>query len=187
MRNSIDFIMKNLSEMNKLWTRMQGNKKNSRREKERQDLKVLVGENVTRLSHLEGVDSETYKDIVMPRLTDLVTSNKDRISQQYLVEVMILAFPDEFHLQNLDMLLVTMTQGLVPQVDVKSAFIRLMDRLAEYANSTPQMAGQEHIFLMFKKHIDVLISQASDDSLESGKKLLDLQAAFLKFTLNCYP
>lgn len=98
VRNSIDFIMKNLSEMNKLWTRMQGNKKNSRREKERQDLKVLVGENVTRLSHLEGVDSDTYKDIVMPRLTDLVTSNKDRISQQYLVEVMILAFPDEFHL-----------------------------------------------------------------------------------------
>ena len=48
---------------------------------------------------------------------------------------MILAFPDEFHLANLDVLLITMTQGLVAQVDVKSAFIRLMDRLAEYANT----------------------------------------------------
>jgi len=47
--------MKNLNEMNKLWIRMQGNKRNAKREKERQDLKVLVGENVTRLSHLEGV------------------------------------------------------------------------------------------------------------------------------------
>lgn len=72
-------------------------------------------------------------------------------------------------------------------MDVKSAFIRLMDRLAEYANSSPQMEAQEHIFLMFKKHIDILIGQATEDSLEGCKKLLDLQAAFLKFTLNCYP
>lgn len=61
-------------------------------------MKVLVGENVTRLSHLEGVDGKTYSTVVLPRLSDLLTSNKDRISQQYLVEVMILAFPDEFHL-----------------------------------------------------------------------------------------
>ena len=50
VKNSMDFIMANLSEMNKLWTRMQGNKTNTKREKERIDLKVLVGENITRLS-----------------------------------------------------------------------------------------------------------------------------------------
>ena len=50
VKNSMNFIMANLSEMNKLWTRMQSNKSNTKREKERIDLKVLVGENITRIS-----------------------------------------------------------------------------------------------------------------------------------------
>lgn len=73
--------MKNLSEMNKLWIRMQGNKRNAKREKERQDLKVLVGENVTRLSQLQGVTEKVYSEQVLPRLIDMIVTNKDKISQ----------------------------------------------------------------------------------------------------------
>jgi vacuolar protein sorting-associated protein 35 len=48
--------MVNLTEMNKLWIRMSGgNKEKPKREKERIDLKVVVGENLLRLSSLEGV------------------------------------------------------------------------------------------------------------------------------------
>jgi vacuolar protein sorting-associated protein 35 len=43
--------------MNKLWIRMSGGSKDKpKREKERIDLKVIVGENILRLSSLEGVN-----------------------------------------------------------------------------------------------------------------------------------
>ena len=57
----INVITRNLSEMNKLWIRMSGKSKDKpRREKERIDLKLTIGENVSRLSSLEGVNSDTY-------------------------------------------------------------------------------------------------------------------------------
>ena len=58
--------------MNKLWIRMQGSKEKTRRERERMDLKVVIGENVTRLSHLEGVTLENYKTKVLPKFLELV-------------------------------------------------------------------------------------------------------------------
>lgn len=44
------------------------------------DLKVTIGENVTRLSNLEGVSLETYKTKVLPEIMNIITSNKDSIS-----------------------------------------------------------------------------------------------------------
>jgi vacuolar protein sorting-associated protein 35 len=58
--------------MNKLWVRMQGSKDKPKREKERIDLKVTVGENLHRLSSLEGVTLEVYQEHVLPKLLDLV-------------------------------------------------------------------------------------------------------------------
>lgn len=66
--DAIDVIIRNLTEMNKLWIRMQGSKEKSRRERERLDLKVTIGENITRLSNLEGVSLETYKSKVLPKI-----------------------------------------------------------------------------------------------------------------------
>jgi len=57
LKDSINCILINLSEMNKLWIRIAGNKENKpKREKERIDLKVTVGENLHRLSSLDGVN-----------------------------------------------------------------------------------------------------------------------------------
>lgn len=52
--------------MNKLWVRMQHqghSKHKEKRERERQELRILVGTNLVRLSQLEGVDVETYKKV----------------------------------------------------------------------------------------------------------------------------
>jgi len=70
--DAIEVIVRNLTEMNKLWIRMQGSKEKSKRERERLDLKVTIGENVTRLSNLEGVTLENYKAKVLPKLLELV-------------------------------------------------------------------------------------------------------------------
>jgi vacuolar protein sorting-associated protein 35 len=36
------------------------------------DLKVVIGENVTRLSNLEGVNLDMYRKNVLPKLLDLI-------------------------------------------------------------------------------------------------------------------
>ena len=81
--DSIEFILTNLSEMNRLWIRMQhtGHVKDKvKREKERSDLRVTVGENIIRLSNLEGVTLEIYKSTVLPKILETVTTAKDTIS-----------------------------------------------------------------------------------------------------------
>ena len=64
--DSIDFIQLNFSEMNKLWVRMQhqGHTRNKeKRERERQELRILVGTNLVRLSQLECIDIHKYQKV----------------------------------------------------------------------------------------------------------------------------
>ena len=66
MKDSIHFILQNFAEMNKLWVRMQHQghtKEKERREKERLELRILVGTNLVRLSQLESIDSELYQKV----------------------------------------------------------------------------------------------------------------------------
>lgn len=66
MQDSIDFVLMNFAEMNKLWVRMQHqghSRDKERREKERQDLRILVGTNLVRLSQLECIDLERYTKV----------------------------------------------------------------------------------------------------------------------------
>ena len=82
--DSLDFILLNFSEMNKLWVRMQYqghtrykylqkiffiiifcliHRDLQRREQERRELRILVGTNLVRLSELECVNVERYKTV----------------------------------------------------------------------------------------------------------------------------
>ena len=64
--DSIDFILLNFSEMNKLWVRMQHqghSRDKQKREQERRELRILVGTNLVRLSQLECIDMEKYKKV----------------------------------------------------------------------------------------------------------------------------
>ncbi len=50
---------------------------------------MTVGENIIRLSSLEGVTYEIYKQTVLPRILDIVVVCKDTLAQQYLMECVI--------------------------------------------------------------------------------------------------
>jgi vacuolar protein sorting-associated protein 35 len=66
VRDSIDFILMNFAEMNKLWVRMQHqghSRDKERREREREELRILVGTNLVRLSQLETVNLDKYKKV----------------------------------------------------------------------------------------------------------------------------
>ena len=65
INDSVDCILRNFVEMNRLWIRMQTTKSHNKelREKERRDLRVLVGMNLSVLSNLEGIDSDYYCNV----------------------------------------------------------------------------------------------------------------------------
>ncbi|PWY92515.1 vacuolar protein sorting-associated protein 35 [Aspergillus heteromorphus CBS 117.55] len=133
MQDSINFVLTNFVEMNKLWVRLQHQGPSREREKrmqERRELELLVGSNVVRLSQL--VDLEGYKSGILQALLEQVVQCRDVLAQEYLLEVITKVFPDEFHLYTLDLLLSAISR-LNPHVDLKKIVIGLMDRLSAYA------------------------------------------------------
>lgn len=78
INDSIDFVLLNFAEMNKLWVRMQHqghSRDREKREKERQELRILVGTNLVRLSQLEGVNVEKYKQVCMAVVTSTLAKH----------------------------------------------------------------------------------------------------------------
>jgi hypothetical protein len=60
-----------------------------RRERERSELRILVGTNLVRLSQLESVNEEDYRRLVLPGILEQVVSCRDAIAQEYLMECII--------------------------------------------------------------------------------------------------
>ncbi|KAF2837721.1 vacuolar protein sorting-associated protein 35 [Patellaria atrata CBS 101060] len=142
LQDSISFILTNFVEMNKLWVRLQHqghSREREQRTKERQELQLLVGSNLVRLSQL--VDLENYKKILAPLLEQVVQC-RDVLAQEYLLEVITQVFPDDFHLHTLDQFL-SATARLNPHVNIKGIVIGLMDRLSAYAQREAQSETPE--------------------------------------------
>ncbi|KAG0360476.1 Vacuolar protein sorting-associated protein 35 [Podila minutissima] len=133
--DSIQFILTNFIEMNKLWVRLQHqghSREREKREMERKELKILVGTNLVRLSQLDSVDLNVYQSTILPSVLEQIVSCKDVIAQEYLMEVIIQVFHDDFHLRTLGPFL-SATAQLHPKVNVKQIVIALIDRLAAHA------------------------------------------------------
>lgn len=185
--DSIEFTLQNFGEMNKLWVRMQHQgamKDRERREKERRNLKQLVGMNLVRLSQMSGVNLETYKEVVLPRILEQIVNCKDAIAQEYLMDCIIQVFPDDFHLQTLETFLTTCGQ-LHDKVNVKDIIITLMTRLASYAKAQPDSFPDDFdMFPIFHSKSGSIISSTEKIALID---VLSLQVALISFTSKCYP
>ncbi|KAI0825328.1 vacuolar protein sorting-associated protein 35 [Trametes gibbosa] len=135
LQDSINFVLTNFIEMNKLWVRLQHqghSREREKREMERKELRILVGTNLVRLSQLDGVDLDMYQKLILPSILQQIVVCKDVIAQEYLMEVVIQVFTDEFHLYTLGPFL-SATAQLHPKVNIKQIVIALIDRLAAYA------------------------------------------------------
>jgi vacuolar protein sorting-associated protein 35 len=193
--------VQNFVESNRLWVRLQlgGSKDKKKREKERQDLRILVGINLVRLSQLEGLDVGEYKTNVLPSVLEEVVGCKDTIAQSYLMDCIIQVFPDEFHLATLELFLKSCLQ-LKEKVNVRSILESLMDRLASYAaahtgggaapaTSLVGAAGGPLAELgsSFKKLNDSISTLIDERSNISLTEILRLQTALTSYALKCFP
>merc|ERR1719242_2455855 len=69
----IDFILDNFGEMNRLWVRMQHQgavRDRTRREKERLQLRMLIGTTLRRLVEISVVSCSVYKQYVLGKVSE---------------------------------------------------------------------------------------------------------------------
>ncbi|XP_047319966.1 vacuolar protein sorting-associated protein 35A-like [Impatiens glandulifera] len=187
--DAVDFVVQNFTEMNKLWVRMQHQgptRDKEKREKERNELRDLVGKNLHVLSQIEGVDLEMYKETVLPRILEQVVNCKDDIAQYYLMDCIIQVFPDEYHLQTLEILLGACPQ-LQASVDIKTVLSRLMERLSNYAASSTEVLPEFLQVEAFKKLSSAIgkVIEAQVDMPIVG--VVTLYSSLLTFSLHVHP
>ncbi|ORX61609.1 vacuolar protein sorting-associated protein 35 [Hesseltinella vesiculosa] len=135
IQTSIRFTLTNFIEMNKLWIRLQHYGHSRDREKrlvERNELRILIGANIERLSQLENLSLPIYQADVLPGLMDEIINCKDVLAQEYLMDVCLQVFPDDFHLRTLDHLFAT-TAKLHPRTNIKQIILALIKRLTVFA------------------------------------------------------
>ncbi|KAG6591260.1 Vacuolar protein sorting-associated protein 35B, partial [Cucurbita argyrosperma subsp. sororia] len=186
---AVEFVLQNFTEMNKLWVRIQLQgpaRLREKQEKERSELRDLVGKNLHVLSQIEGVDLEMYKQTVLPRVLEQVVNCKDELSQYYLMDCIIQVFPDEYHLQTLETLL-----GVCPQlqatVDIRMVLSQLMDRLSNYAVSNADVIPEFlHVeaFAKLSNAIGKVIEAQVDMPIVGA---ITLYVSLLSFTLRVHP
>jgi vacuolar protein sorting-associated protein 35 len=196
--DTLRFIIQNMDEMNRLWIRLGsdvlGNEK-ILRDKERVELKILVGESINRLSSLDGLTLELYEKEVLPKLIQIIIESNDILSQQYLMECIIHAFSDSYNIKCIELILNTLSR-LTPGVDIKGLFISLMEKLAKFItdNSGEDATEEDKKLVSNATSVYPVLAQYFDrlqkETLMLGDnmdilKLLDLNTSFMKFSIKC--
>ena len=207
--DSLKFIIENMEEMNRLWIRLSfgvevGEK--YKREKERDELKILIGESMNKLSSLESLNLELYEQLVLPKLINIILSSEDKLCQQYLMECIIHAFPDSFNVKCIEKFLETIS-SLEPGVDIGNIFVSLMQKLGNYfgrfnkakndennANNNEQQIFEtaKNIYPSLVKNFNGYMNQYVNNRDNSRvqvelNKLLNLILSFMKFSIQCAP
>lgn len=143
--------------------------------------------------------------MVLPSILDEIVSCKDVIAQEYLMEVIIQVFSDEFHLRTLDPFL-SATAQLQTAVNVKHIVISLIDRFASFAERSRNEAKNDkkgspngipadvQLFELFWAQITELVrvccmmvysSKARPEF--SIHSIISLLVSLVQLSLNCYP
>ncbi|KAJ5076025.1 vacuolar sorting protein [Anaeramoeba ignava] len=195
VKDSIDFILFNFVESNKLWVRIQyqtppanlseEKKKQAKMmyQKERAEIRTLIGINLVRLSQLEGVDISLYHGVVLPKIIEQIIECHDTLAQQYLLEVISQVFSDEFHLKTLTLLLEPIAK-LQSEVNIKNIYNDLIDRLIRYSQENPKMIPNDvDIFNVFFNSFQ---SVADTCSTITRYELLTILHYILKLSLSLY-
>ena len=161
-----------------------------KRERERNELRMMVGTNLVRLSELEGVTSAIYGTVILPKILDQIVACHDPLAQAYLMDCIIQVFPDEFHIQRLEIVL-SVCPKLREKVNIRTIMQSIMDRLSKYyadellLNDEEDTEGVKMLdsFQMFDDCIRAVINAR-------GMRLtatIRLESSLVDFSLKCYP
>ncbi|ORM39400.1 Vacuolar protein sorting-associated protein 35B [Babesia sp. Xinjiang] len=186
---SFEFLMGNFKESVRLWVRLNDGctslMDQRRRDKQRLELGLLVGANLVRMAQLERLDSEFYTNIALPKILEEIAATRDVAAKKYLLDCLIQAFSDEYHLKSLSNILKVIVSSISSNECVK-VLTNLMNRLSNYFQSAEPSSTEANtgdVFEVFHEHLSAV-------NMREGitlKSFLDLQASFVEFTTTVYP
>lgn len=179
----INFIVANFIEMNKLWVRLQHqghSSERARRVEERNELKILVGSNLVMLSQLEMVSKELYNEKILPEILQQIIRCKDTIAQNYLLDVIIQIFPDNFQVYSLQ----TFCKALLlvnEDVSITDLLNSLIERLIDFRkrNSTESLGD----FSFLKTFVEFIENLNQNDPEFNIKNYCTILNGILKLSL----
>ena len=210
--DTLKFLLQNMEEMNRLWIRLLVGVKGQakiERQKEREELKILVGESISKLSSLESLSQDIYEQQILPKLLKIIIDSKDSLSQQYLMECIIHSFPNSYNIKCMEMILETMTK-LVEGVDISTLFMSLMRKIGKYFGDNLNnknnielnqiLESAQNVYPVLLNNFEIIINaNINDDNKNKEKdkkynisnmpliKLLDLINSFMNFSIKCSP
>ena len=210
--DTLKFLLQNLEEMNRLWIRLLVGVKGQakiERQKEREELKILVGESISKLSSLESLSQDIYEQQILPKLLKIIIDSKDSLSQQYLMECIIHSFPNSYNIKCMEMILETMTK-LVEGVDISTLFMSLMGKIGKYFGDNLNnknnielnqiLESAQNVYPILLNNFEIIINaNINDDNKNKEKdkkhnisnmpliKLLELINSFMNFSIKCSP
>eukprot|EP01022_Parablepharisma_sp_SALTPOND_P016977 TRINITY_DN2615_c0_g1_i1.p1 TRINITY_DN2615_c0_g1~~TRINITY_DN2615_c0_g1_i1.p1 ORF type:complete len:441 (-),score=37.02 TRINITY_DN2615_c0_g1_i1:1089-2411(-) len=173
---TVNFFIQNLASMTKFWMRLQ------RMNYKVEEATTLIGfltENVQRISSLTR-DVSLYQKMVLPLLLDHLNQCRDKVAQQAILESVIHAFPETYHLATLPQLLDMCVIVGQNEGTGKWTVTGLLDKLA---NS--EQTKDADVLMMFQKCMEKIM----EEHAKSGnvKRLLELSFAFIKSLLKAFP
>ena len=181
-------LIDNFKDMNKLWIRI--NKMNNFSFEQivniRNDMKVLIGENINRLACLNNLNSDFYRNKILIPIFQIISLSNDDISQQYIIECLIHAFPDEFNIKSMDIILNSFS-NMNPKIDINNIIISILDKLSRFDNPQKKIDIQSNdIFRKLDESIKIIINEYNNNYNKNKDiiKIIQLQNSYLKFILN---
>ena len=187
VEDAYSFLLENFIETTKLWVRIQklgGSSKDfrKRREKERIELRVLVGTNLVTLSQLDALDISTYKQQILPKIFEQILNCKDTLAQGYLMDCIIHVFSEEFLIETLDLVL-DMIPKLKEKVNVNNILESIINRLAEHSKST----NQKIPLLTFQK-LDECVRMIFESKQKlPSREVARIEKTLMNFSVEFYP
>lgn len=172
----INFIVSNFIEMNKLWVRLQHqghSSERSKRTEERNELKILVGSNLVMLSQLDLVTKELYNDKILPEILQQIIKCRDSIAQNYLLDVIIQIFPDNFQIYSLKTFLKALL-SVGGDVNITGLLNSLIERLIDYRKRNSTESLNDYSFLKtFVEFIEALNKNDPQFNIENYCTILN--------------
>jgi len=192
---SVEFLLENFVEMNKLWVRMKYGDDDAAAgvlahspisiRTHREQLADLVGKNLLYLAEL--VSLEEFAGDVLGRILDQVVSCRDTVAQTYLMECITAVFPDEFQIATMDQLLSVLPK-LDATVEMAAVLGSMLDRLATYSQADSDAFRSLDEMDAFAKIADAVETAVlAHGERMSGEAVVSMYGGLLTFAGAVYP
>lgn len=196
---TICFLIKNMEEINRLWIRISLNASDLEKQnkiKEREDLKPLINETINRLSTLEGLTLELYENEVLPKLMEIIFMYNDHLSQEYIMECIIRAFPVEYNIKCMEFILLSISK-LNEGANIKLLFSIMLVKLTLFVENARKLTNEEekkqlissayNVFPILMRNFDIIINNELKVKRSLIVDVLEFDISFMKYCTKCAP